>query len=175
LINYLFGLGDRHYDNIKLTQNGIIFHIDFDFIMGAEPKKLINYRLAPEIKWTSHLAEPLFENLNAADLKTTALFKHVKYLKLIENILKGFEIVKKNSHLFESNIFSLMLNCKIKNLNTISFETFKKRLLIDMIDEDDRKTYLTNKINSNYDTWGGWFIDIYHQNEHKQYVRNMFH
>ncbi len=67
-----------------------------------------------------------------------------------------------------------MLNSKIKNLNKISFETFKKRLLIDMTNEDERRNFLTIKINSNYDTWGGWFIDKYHENEHKQFIRNMF-
>jgi hypothetical protein len=164
LINYLFALGDRHYDNIKLTENGVIFHIDFDFIMGAEPKKVFNYRLAPEIKLTSYLAEPLFENN----------LKNISINNLIENIFKGYEIVRKNSHLFESNIFSLMLNCKINNLTTISFETFKQRLLIDMINEDERKSFLKDKINSNFDTWGGWFIDKYHENEYKYFFRNMF-
>ena len=159
----MFALGDRHYDNIKLTENGVIFHIDFDFIMGAEPKKVFNYRLAPEIKLTSYLAEPLFEN----NLKNISI-------NLIENIFKGYEIVRKNSHLFESNIFSLMLNCKINNLTTISFETFKQRLLIDMINEDERKSFLKDKINSNFDTWGGWFIDKYHENEYKYSFRNMF-
>lgn len=53
LANYLFGIGDRHYDNIMITPDGIMFHIDFGFVMTDEPKQVVNLRLAPEIKWSS--------------------------------------------------------------------------------------------------------------------------
>jgi hypothetical protein len=127
--------------------------------MGAEPKKLFNYRIAPEIKWTSYMAEPILKN-NLNNFKNNP-----QYLKLIENICNGFEIIRKHSNLFESNIYSLMLNCRIKNLNIKSFELFKERLLIDMNDQNDRKNFLTDKININFDTWGGWIIDKYHESE----------
>jgi hypothetical protein len=31
-------IGDRHYENILITNNGEIFHIDFDYIMGDKPR-----------------------------------------------------------------------------------------------------------------------------------------
>merc|ERR1719464_1288969 len=37
VITYLLGVGDRHLDNILLTNGGYLFHIDFGYIYGEEP------------------------------------------------------------------------------------------------------------------------------------------
>ena len=38
VITYLLSVGDRHFDNLLLTPNGKLLHIDFSYILGRDPK-----------------------------------------------------------------------------------------------------------------------------------------
>lgn len=50
VISYLLGIGDRHLNNIMVHKSGIIFHIDFGYILGQEPKfKTSDIRLTDDM------------------------------------------------------------------------------------------------------------------------------
>ena len=52
VITYLLGIGDRHLDNIMVTKDGTLFHIDFSFCIGHDPKPFY-----PSIRITKEMIE----------------------------------------------------------------------------------------------------------------------
>jgi hypothetical protein len=54
IITYLLGIGDRHLDNIMITNTGYLFHIDYGFLLGQDPKIL-----TPSMRITSDIVDAL--------------------------------------------------------------------------------------------------------------------
>lgn len=55
VITFLLGLGDRHLDNILLTNKGEMFHIDYGFVLGQDPKPV----KTPSMRITSGMLDAI--------------------------------------------------------------------------------------------------------------------
>ena len=55
---YVLGVGDRHLENILVTKNGDLCHIDFSYLLGNDPKK----QLAPTVRITDGMLNMLGGN-----------------------------------------------------------------------------------------------------------------
>ena len=77
VMTYLLGIGDRHMDNIMVTKDGRLFHIDYSFVLGLDPKPL-----APKMRITTEMIDAL-GGVNSAYYKQ---FEH--YCTDIYNLLR---------------------------------------------------------------------------------------
>ena len=54
VITYLLGIGDRHLENIMITNKGYIFNVDFGYVLGKDPKPI-----SPEFRITSEMIDAM--------------------------------------------------------------------------------------------------------------------
>jgi hypothetical protein len=68
IFTYLLGVGDRHLENIMLTSDGILFHIDYGFILGYETKPYV-----PLIRIDNSMIEGMGGNVQYDKFKSLCL------------------------------------------------------------------------------------------------------
>lgn len=100
VITYILGIGDRHLDNLLLTKAGNLFHIDFGFILGADPKPL-----PPPMK----LCKEMVDGMGGRN--------SLYYNKFRQYCCEAFNILRKSSNLI-LNLFSLMRDSAIVSIST---------------------------------------------------------
>lgn len=98
VITYLLGVGDRHLDNLMLTKDGRLFHIDFGYIMGHEPKPF-----APPVK----LNREMVEAMGGVDSDAYVEFKTYS--------CEAYNILRKSAPLV-LNLVSLMAESNIPDI-----------------------------------------------------------
>lgn len=90
VMTYLLGIGDRHMDNIMVTHDGRLFHIDYSFVMGFDPKPL-----APKMRITADMVDAL-GGINSPH-----------YQQFEEACTQIYNCLRKHSNLF-TNMLSLL-------------------------------------------------------------------
>ena len=58
VITYLLGVGDRHLDNLMLCPDGRLFHIDFGYLFGRDPKQWLGAP-PPAMKLSKELTDAM--------------------------------------------------------------------------------------------------------------------
>jgi len=90
IITYLLGIGDRHLDNIMITKKGLLFHIDFTFLLGNDPKLY-----APIIR----IIPDMMEVIGGVNSYNYLLFKNI--------CNKCYNILRQHTNII-SNLLSLL-------------------------------------------------------------------
>lgn len=130
VITYLLGIGDRHPDNLLIRDSGQLFHIDFGFILGRDPKPL-----PPAMR----VSNDMFDMLTSSQ----------RFHDFLRYCFTSFIMLRKHANVF-ANLLSLMLDANIPDIALERDKAVKKLLEKFRLDLDDVKaeTYLKNLIDS---------------------------
>ncbi|KAM9400726.1 LOW QUALITY PROTEIN: phosphatidylinositol 3-kinase catalytic subunit type 3 [Salvelinus alpinus] len=114
-------LGDRHLDNLLLTKTGKLFHIDFGYILGRDPKPL-----PPPMK----LSKEMVEGMGGMQSE--------QYQEFRKQCYTAFLHLRRYSNLI-LNLFSLMVDANIPDIALEPDKTVKKvqdKFRLDLSDEE---------------------------------------
>ncbi|XP_046853981.1 phosphatidylinositol 3-kinase catalytic subunit type 3-like [Xenia sp. Carnegie-2017] len=121
VITYLLGVGDRHLDNLMLTKSGNLFHIDFGYILGRDPKPL-----PPPMK----LSKEMVEAMGGAQSELYQEFRRQCYTAFLH--------LRRSANLI-LNLFALMVDTNVPDIALEPDKTVKKleaKFRLDLSDEE---------------------------------------
>ncbi|KAH6937551.1 hypothetical protein HPB50_001704 [Hyalomma asiaticum] len=121
VITYLLSVGDRHLDNLLLTKTGKLFHIDFGYILGRDPKPL-----PPPMKLSKEMVEAM-GGINS---------EH--YQEFRKQCYTAFLHLRRHANLI-LNLFSLMVDASVPDIALEPDKTVKKvqdKFRLDLTDEE---------------------------------------
>lgn len=123
VITYILGVGDRHNDNLLITKDGRLFHVDFGFILGRDPKPM-----QPPLKLSREMVEAMGED-GWEDFKR---YSYEAYINL-----------RRHSQ-FILSLFALMLDAGIPDIAVEPDKTLQKlreRMRLDLTDVEAIKHF----------------------------------
>ena len=149
VITYLLGIGDRHLDNIMITEEAHIFNIDFGYILGKDPKML-----SPQFR----LTEEMIDAMGGSHSLYFEEFK--KYCKIIFNSLRN--------HMSIIYLLLLQLSDSTPPLNdTILTRDYIQNQIVKRFipgqSYKEASVEFEYRIRSNSNTYSGSVIDFFHK------------
>eukprot|EP00041_Stephanoeca_diplocostata_P010107 m.160416 g.160416 ORF g.160416 m.160416 type:complete len:879 (-) comp18023_c0_seq5:78-2714(-) len=120
VFTYLLGVGDRHFDNLMIAEDGRLFHIDFGYILGRDPKPY-----PPPMKLTKEMVEAM-GGANSEEMR-----------KFRSHCYSAFLILRKHANLFV-NLFALMVDSSVHDIALDPDKTVMKvqeKFRLDLSDE----------------------------------------
>uniref|UniRef100_UPI00358EFBFA phosphatidylinositol 3-kinase catalytic subunit type 3 isoform X2 n=1 Tax=Myxine glutinosa TaxID=7769 RepID=UPI00358EFBFA len=144
VITYILGVGDRHLDNLLLTKTGKLFHVDFGYILGRDPKPL-----PPPMKLSREMVEAMGGTQSE------------QYQEFRKQCYTAFLHLRRYANLI-LNLFSLMVDANIPDIALEPDKTVKKvqdKFRLDLSDEE-AVLYMQNLID---DSVGALFAAVVEQ------------
>ncbi|RHY32425.1 hypothetical protein DYB32_002587 [Aphanomyces invadans] len=128
VITYILGIGDRHLDNLMMKTQGHLFHIDFGFVFGSDPKPF-----PPPFKLTKEMVEGMGGR------------KSENYQRFKTYCCQTYNWLRKSATMIMS-LLHLMIDAGIPELANDPLTTLAKvqeRFRLDMTDEQAEAYFLS--------------------------------
>lgn len=150
LQNYFIGLGDRHLQNIMITADGSIFHIDFGYILGDEV-----HLTSSEIKISTDMIEALGGEGGDG-----------LYSEYLDLCARGTTILRKHYVLF----YLLLQNgTNNRRVNRFIQNRFQPRQT-----DQTAADSIVSVIKSSSEGYGGYVVDFFHYHSQEKTVQTGF-
>jgi phosphatidylinositol-4,5-bisphosphate 3-kinase len=150
---YVLGIGDRHNDNIMITRDGKLFHIDFGHFLGN-----VKYKMGYKRERAPFVFTPAF----AAVLDKPGSPLYERFLELACNAYNTLR--RQADHLI--TLFYLMLSCGIPELRREEDIFYlRDKLLIGSTDEE-ASIHLKKQIDVSLKTKATQLNDAFHLIKH---------
>lgn len=147
VVTYLLGVGDRHLDNLLLTKTGRLFHIDFGYILGRDPKPL-----PPPMKLSKEMVEAM-GGTNSDHFNDFKILCYTAFLHL-----------RRSANLI-LNLFSLLVDANIPDIALEPDKTVKKvqdKFVLHLTDEE-AVHYMQNLIEVSVSAMMAAFVEQLHK------------
>ncbi|CBN77334.1 putative phosphatidylinositol 3-kinase [Ectocarpus siliculosus] len=128
VVTYLLGVGDRHLDNLMLLPEGVLFHIDFGYLFGKDPKLM-----PPPFRLTKEMVEAM----GGTEAPHYTVFKSL--------CCQAYRHLRKSAHQY-LNLLSLMSGAGIKDLAddpAAVLQLVQDRFKLDLTDEQADAHFLS--------------------------------
>lgn len=150
LHSYFLALGDRHLQNIMITDNAAIFHIDFGYILGTDAYPLTS----SDIK------------LNGNMLDVLGGYEGIRYKKYLELCSKGIILLRKYFNIFFI-LLSLDTNFKEIQIEKFVLARFQPRQRDDVVISE-----LMSIIKQSNNAFSGYIKDFLHYHTQERTFQN---
>ena len=146
---YVLGVGDRHMENILVTRQGKLLHIDFSYILGDDPKHL---------KVEMKITEDMLQMLGGQNSESFKMFK--KYCK------EAYKLLRQRSSLWY--ILLTYLEFSVPSIDKFKYnsETIRNHVIERLIpgesDIEASMQIIDIVERSSYTTWGQNLSDWSH-------------
>ncbi|XP_060062464.1 phosphatidylinositol 4,5-bisphosphate 3-kinase catalytic subunit alpha isoform-like [Ylistrum balloti] len=136
---FILGIGDRHSENIMVTEEGQVFHIDFGHFLNHKKKKFgINRERVPFV-----LTEDFMRVITRDSDKAQ---KQQSFKKFAQMCVEAYLVLRENAHLL-INLFTMMLSCGIPELQSLDDISYLRKTLAVEKSERDAVEYFSEQFN----------------------------
>lgn len=160
IISYLLGIGDRHLENMMITNKGCLFHIDYGYILGSDPKFM-----APEIRSTPEMIDAMngYDSEWYEDYKTkcsrayNCLRRHANvFMLLLSPLYKMSPTILNNKNPFTQNMIA---------------EQVMKRFIPNENYQEAKLNFITKIEQSHTSSFkSSYYIDYFHRSKEDIYL-----